>query len=608
MLKFVFRLSVLTLSVSAISGTTAAQDTLGRLAAAPELRPATAIGDVPAIARTTETADGRRVLASVPADGAGQQLGPLGAGDDGAPAMVALPDGDFLVVAARWGARGAELWAQRGNTAGWRRARRLRHAGFSDHHPALAVGRRAVWMTWVTEDASGSSSLVAAAWDGRGLTVPERLPSISSSPGVPAIALDADEQPAIVWSAYDGTDTEVWISRRTARGWSTPAPLTDNDVPDEFPDIARGRAHRLVVSWSGFAPTGYRPFATYERAGGTFAVPERLDTSAAGVTTVLGGTNEAIAWATILPTTYELRVTARDGRGWQRAAHIGRVGAARVHAALRDSRLLVTTSGSGYAEGLLRHARGTVHPGANLALPPVAAPPEPRGAVPSLPGTYRAFCDSITQGVVRFAGVVSMTEGYPAPLQDHIRGFLGRPAIVVENAGTGGELTADGLGRLAGLNATAPRLYTFIMEGANDVSNLVSEHTATANLAAMVRNTLAAEGVAIIATVTPRVEGAFQGGLNGRVVRYNDLIVPMARREGALLVDQWSALYRKAHLYSDNLHPNLAGYAHMAATWFRGLQPFFTALLQNEDAGAEAARDAARQLARLGRARPGPGQ
>ena len=606
--KFVFRLVVLALSVPLICGSVAAQNAPSQFVAVPGLRPATAIGQVAAIARTAETADGRRVLVSLPANGGPRQLGPRAAGDDGPPTMVALPDGDFLVVAARWSARGAELWAQRGNLGGWRRARSLRRAGASNHHPALAVGRRSVWVTWVVDDPSGSSFLVAAAWSGGTLSVPERLPSVSGAPGIPAIAIDADGQPAIVWSAFDGTDTEVWISRRTQRGWSTPAPLTNNDVPDEFPAIGRGHGQSLVVSWSGFAPDGYQPYATHELGDGEFAAPTRLDTSAVGATTVLGGADDAIAWAAILPTAYELRVTARNDRGWQRASRLGAVASPRLHGTLRDNRMLVTTSSTDHAEGTLRRSQGTLHPGADLRLPPAAAQPDKRSAVPSLPGTYRGFGDSITQGVVRHSGVVTVTEGYPVPLATFLGSFLDRPGLTVDNAGVGGELSAEGLGRLAGLNATAPKLYTFILEGANDASHLIDASTLAANLRGMVRNTAAAGGIAIVTTVTPRTEGSFVGGLNPRIVRYNDLIVPMARQEGALLVDQWSAFLKKAHLYSDLQHPNVPGYSHMAATWFRGLQPLLADLLQGDDDAAASALDAARALARRGRARPDPGQ
>jgi len=514
MSKFGCRLVVLALSVPVLAGAAIAQNTPREFVAVPGLRPAVALGDVSAIARTGETAAGRRVMVSAPAGGDSQQLGPRGAGDDGAPTMIALPDGDFLVVAARWTARGAELWAQQGNADRWRRARRLRHAGTADHHPALAVGDHSVWLVWVTEDAAGSSSLVAAAWDGRALSVPERLPSAGGVPGVPAIAIDAAEQPAVVWSADDGTDTEVWMSRRTEAGWSSPEPLTDNDVPDEFPGIGNGETRGLVVSWSSYTPVGYQPFATHELAGGAFAAPERLDTGAAGATTVLGGEDGAIAWTAILPTSYELRLSARNTRGWRRPASIGEVGSSRPHAALRGDHLLVATSTTAHAEGTLRRSRGPMHPGADLGLRPVATQAAPLADALSLPGCYRGFGDSITLGTIRFDGVVTESDGYPVPLATYIAAFLNRTNLIVENAGVGGEVTADGLGRLAGLNARSPKLYTFIMEGANDATHLVAASTVAANLRGMVRSTNDAGGLAILSTVTPRTTGGFTGGSN----------------------------------------------------------------------------------------------
>lgn len=587
----------------ATSASSAAQNRSIGLAGVPQLRPAAAIGKASAVARTVATANGRRVAVSAHANGAAAQLGPRGAGDDGAPAMVALPGGDFLVVAARWSPRGAELWSQTGNADGWRRARRMGRSGTSDHHPALGAGQRAVWMTWVAEDASGSSSLLAAAWNGRTLSPPEPLPAIGDHPGVPRIAVDGNEQPAVVWSAFDGTDTEIWISRRGAAGWSTPEPLTDNDVPDEFPDIGRGHEDALVVSWSGYSPTGYQPFATYENLNGAFAAPTRLDANASGATSVLGGADDAIAWAEIRPETYELRMAARTNRGWQRAAAGGEVGSPRLHAALRGRRLLVASSADDHAEGRLRRSNEAVHPGADLPLAP-ASPRTHRAAELPLPGTYRAFGDSITEGVIRPGDVPISTPGYPVPLATFLGAFLNQPGVFVANDGVGGENTSEGLGRLAGLNARSPRQYAFIMEGANDAVQLVDANTVAANLRGMVRNTIAVGGVPIISTVTPRNQAGFVGGGNVRVARYNELIVPMARAEDALLVDQWSVFFRQPSYFSDLQHPTVQGYTVMAVAWFRGLQPLLASVLQSEDDAAAAAR----ARARAGRQRPGPAQ
>ena len=95
---------------------------------------------------------------------------------------------------------------------------------------------------------------------------------------------------------------------------------------------------------------------------------------------------------------------------------------------------------------------------------------------------YRGFGDSSTLGTVRHDGVITETEGYPKPLGTYIAAFLNLSSVFVENAGLGGELTGEGLGRLSRLNASSPRLYTFIMEGANDAVHLVAASTVAANL------------------------------------------------------------------------------------------------------------------------------
>jgi len=249
--------------------------------------------------------------------------------------------------------------------------------------------------------------------------------------------------------------------------------------------------------------------------------------------------------------------------------------------------------------GAISRSRGARHGGADLGLAPVAVRSMDKAAagapVPLLPGTYRGFGDSITQGIVTVADVPTITEGYVVLLADYIAAFLGRTKITVENSGIGGEATSEGLGRLVGLNSTAPRVYTLIMEGANDASTLVDANTVATNLRGMVLSTQAAGSIPVLSTVTPRTSGAFNGGLNPAINAYNDLIRAMAARESALLVDQNTAFYKQASLFSDPIHPNPDGYTHMAATWFRGLQPFFTALLTGEEDAAAALRDALRR-------------
>ncbi len=590
MSKFIPQILILAL-VAPVGGATAhAQSGSAVYPAAPEYRPATAIGDLPAVARTLETPRGLRIWASTPTS----ELGPMTAGDDGAPAMVALPDGDLLVLAARWHGARAEIWAQRRGAGGWRPARPQRLPGLSNHHPALAAGHRAVWATWLAIDERGTARVVAAEWNGRQLGAAEELPLAGTGPGLPAIALDADDNPVVVWSAFDGTDTEIWVSRRHDGGWALPQPLSNNDVPDELPDIGRGADDRLLVSWSSFSPTGYYPFATHQTGPGQFAPATQLDTRPVGMTEVLGGISETVSWTGILAEGYELRLSARGDRGWEVARDIGPLATARTRVEQRNQRVLAADGTTTYPLGTLRR-RGTGSARLDLGLDNSVG--SRAAATPTLTGTYRGFGDSITEGIVRYNNVPEATEGYPAPLAAMLASFLDLPTVLVTNAGVGGEITSEGLGRLSLLNATSPAFYTLIMEGVNDATHSISARTVQTNLRAMVRSSQGTGGIAIISTITPRTLGGFNGGSNPTIVLYNDLIVRMARTEGALLVDQWSAFYKRGVLYSDLVHPNPAGYEHMAAAWFRGLQPLLTALLQSEDDAAAVARRLARTAA-----------
>ena len=54
----------------------------------------------------------------------------------------------------------------------------------------------------------------------------------------------------------------------------------------------------------------------------------------------------------------------------------------------------------------------------------------------------------------------------------------------------------------------------------------------------------------------------------------NDLIRPMARQEGAVLVDLHAAFVKQgdlSQLFSDHVHPNDRGYALMADEWFKAI-------------------------------------
>ena len=220
----------------------------------------------------------------------------------------------------------------------------------------------------------------------------------------------------------------------------------------------------------------------------------------------------------------------------------------------------------------------------------------------ALPGSYRAFGDSITLGVVRFDGVVSLTDGYPVPLGEMIGDLIGKQITVV-NDGVGGEMSSEGLSRLRSLHASSPKLFTFLMEGTNDVSNLVAADVIAANLRSMVQTVHATDRIAVVANLLPRRTQGFGGSANARTDEANAAIEQMALQERAVFVDQHALFVNKGKFYSDTIHPNEDGYRLMAGRWFVGIEPILKALLEEQEIDGDRDRDTALGMPRRERGR-----
>ena len=404
----------------------------------------------------------------------------------------------------------------------------------------------------------------------------------------PAIAIDKHGRPAVVWAAGDGNDAEVWLSRRSdAARWSTPIALSDNEVPDIQPSIARTAAGRLLVAWSRFTPVGYEIRASSER-GSTFGAPRTLSPGPATSPAVVEGGHGEVLWSRPRPDGgSRLQSATFDGRRAHRAVDLADLYNGRFDVALGDDgKVLATwqsptgplpTTGSTDVAGRLRLQVTQVE-----TIRRVRARSSIPGGI-SIPGTWRGFGDSITEGVeVDENMVITPVDGYLVPLGSYLSSFTGRNIVVI-NSGVGGEETVEGLARLSILMTTDPKQYVLILMGANDIGVLVDAATIVANLTGMVRLVTAAGCLPLLATLTPRRNAGFLGGLNSRIVEVNALLPAMAGSEGALLVDLHSALMFHPDLYSDDVHPNQLGYNLIAVVWFRAVAPLLTRLMEAED-------------------------
>jgi lysophospholipase L1-like esterase len=266
-----------------------------------------------------------------------------------------------------------------------------------------------------------------------------------------------------------------------------------------------------------------------------------------------------------------------NGDGMQNADEVARIPNATVDVAGRSGR---SEKGTG------RVVVSGVPPGSYSltvrSLPPfysagpgvTVAVPQPAGTELRLPAqlsigsnrpnTFMAFGDSITIGLGSSDGF-----GYRALLETQLRDAFG--AAQVLNRGDDGTFSGDGRARIGrGLRALKPA-YTLTLYGVNDYNKPACRSAfpcdTVDNLREIVRTVKGARSLPVLATLTPpnpALEGAER---KDWVRRMNDLIRPMAREEGALLVDLEAAFLKEndlASLFFDHVHPNDRGYALMA--------------------------------------------
>lgn len=553
----------------------------------PELAPAIAGGARPALAFTGD--DGHpspHVHAALPAWAVPVELGPAWPGADGAPALTETDSGAVLVVAARDTGSGRVLWSQRHDGAAWLPPLAIPGTDRDSRLPALASAGGATWLVWMSGDLERRhKDLVASRWLGNAWSTPETIPAGPGQPMAPAIAVGRDGLPVALWAARDGTDAEIWLSRRSAAGWSRPLALTRNHRADLMPSAAFAGSD-LVVAWASGDANGYRPWAAVLGPRQRRARPVALAPAPGNAPKAAGIPGGVIvAWSSPAPgdpRSSELRRARWDGRSWSRATPIATALNARTAIAGGDEGGWLTAwhDGRGVAAAEVREV-----PATDVALPvPLRGEltrPASRQLELSLPGTYLAFGDSLTAGLVRNDGEISFVEGYAVHLGRMISDHINQ-SIVIDERAVPGELTAEAFGRLRGTILGNPRDFVLLHEGANDISVEIDVQTIADNLLGMGSSVRDTGGLPVFSTLLPRAELDFAGGNTLAIIDLNALLRVSTVPIGPI-VDLYPGFFGKYELYSDPIHPNEQGYAVMAAMWFRGLLPILNRLLRDQD-------------------------
>jgi lysophospholipase L1-like esterase len=192
----------------------------------------------------------------------------------------------------------------------------------------------------------------------------------------------------------------------------------------------------------------------------------------------------------------------------------------------------------------------------------------------NVPNTYMGFGDSITAGEGS-----SDDAGYRDRLAAKLGQHFGRATVI--NQGIAGTRSNFGAGRIDGSLIDQRPAYTLILYGTNDWNqNECKTAFPCFTLASLRQMVLAAryfDSLPVLATIPPCNVGFDERATPERNEFYfkmNELIRPMAREEGAVLVDLEAAFLREpdlASLFVDHIHPSDAGYEIIASEFFAAI-------------------------------------
>lgn len=123
----------------------------------------------------------------------------------------------------------------------------------------LAEGDRLEGTVWLEGASPFESNVVASVWNGTSF---ERIETVSIHETGPQLALTGavldDGSWLVLWAGFDGTDDDIFWSRRENGVWSRPKRLHPNNrVPDILPSVLSD-AEGALAAWSFFDGSDYR--------------------------------------------------------------------------------------------------------------------------------------------------------------------------------------------------------------------------------------------------------------------------------------------------------------------------------------------------------------
>ena len=187
------------------------------------------------------------------------------------------------------------------------------------------------------------------------------------------------------------------------------------------------------------------------------------------------------------------------------------------------------------------------------------------------PNLYLGLGDSITKGDGSSDGL-----GYMNKLQALLRGQLG--VADVRTWGRSGTNSAEGASVTRKTLRWYYPAYTLILYGTNDWQECKNPDPRLCytidSLRSMVEDVKSWDSLPVLATILPANPTIAPRERNEWIDSTNLLIKAMAHQEGAAVADlnaEFKAAADLPSLYSDDIHPNDAGYEVLAQGWVKGI-------------------------------------
>jgi lysophospholipase L1-like esterase len=395
----------------------------------------------------------------------------------------------------------------------------------------LSDGRGGIWIFWAGKE-RGGYVVAGRRFDGRSWSTEVRIAENGSRPCLqPEAILGRDGIIRMAWSAYDGSDYEIFAVENRNGRWSKPRPLTDDPATDEHPRIIDLGPFSTAVAWARTDIVGTRLFASIlspDQPAAPVVVSGPVDTPDFEA---IGTDRELI-----------LILEQKENLRWGQIETAALEAAARFEPRQGERSIIIDKSD-----------------------PEVLFNPQFDET------KYIAFGDSITYG--ELDGVSDPTVGYVPLLNTKLDAVFGLTNVI--NAGVPGETTYGGLARINSVLSTFRGRYILVMEGTNDVKAIEKPlETSIYNLREICRRCLLAGALPVLATVIPRRDWVWyfpeyssrHNDLNSAIRQIAaDLAIPLVEMETAFLSYPGGP---EILLQPDGKHPNLMGYQVIADTWY----------------------------------------